>query len=160
MEGNLMPARRARGTTFGASLALAAASMGFSVPVPAEHAVPVVSGEYEATLTRPRAVDPVVLIFDPDGSVCLSTDVLVCRGSWRRAGWNSFTYRIDEPLVGNDGVQTGWVQLHQEGTFTGTSFASTGESVITDLDGNVLGTSPAAVTASPSWADFEADFEY
>jgi len=88
------------------------------------------------------------LAFLADRRACLRTVHGRSVGTWSRTGSTTFAYKIKEAMMDSDGTQTGWVHIDQNATATASSFTSVGDSTVTDMNGNYLGTSPGRVSAT------------
>lgn len=91
----------------------------------------------------------VTYVFRPDGTMTVTAGTASVTGTWQAGNGNHFTFVIDNPLTDSNGNTVGERHAEQDSTLHGkNSFTSTGTTVDSDLNGNVVRTFQVNISAT------------
>lgn len=138
------------GAVAGQALALPAAQHNAVSTTEAEMCAERVVGTWSAqvTTTVPSS-GTVTYVFSPGGSMTLTAGTSSVPGTWQCDHGNAFSFTIDQVLTDGSGNVTGHVHATQNGWLHGDDrFTSSGTTVETDANGQVVRTFQVNVTAT------------
>ncbi len=104
-------------------------------------------GAWTARVRRPGGESTASFHFTACGHALLVAGGLGA-GRWSSLGPGSFLFRVTEPVLDDDAVCVGWVDIEQRANLSGESFTGRGTSRVHDADGRLARAVPVEIHAT------------